>query len=248
MITDFGLARVRDDLGLTATTTGAIIGSIPYMAPEQITGPKEAVGPGSDIYALGVIFYHMLTGSMPFPGLTSEAMIRKIVHDQPDSVRSRRATVPVDLATICERCLRKKPHQRFASAAELRDDLVRFRNGQKIEARPMPRWEKAVNWCRKYPTVTVAMLAGVSFMGVQGYQVRELRRVNADLTEAKKQADANLTLANDRNRVVQRYYYDRRLIDAQAAVADHDVLARPTASSCGITCGGNRGRKWNGFR
>ncbi len=238
MITDFGLARVRDELGQSVTATGAIIGSIPFMAPEQITGAKESVGPCSDIYALGVILYHMLTGSMPFPGLSGEAVIRKIVHDPIDPVRSRRPSVPVDLATICERCLRKKPHRRFASAGDLRDDLERFRRGQRIHSRPLPRWEKAIDLCRRNPASTVAMAASVAFMVQQTVQVRELSRVNAKLTVARdlaerkeREAEAsarksseNERLANERNRLVQRYFYDRRMIDAQAAIAEHNAL------------------------
>jgi WD40 repeat protein len=238
MITDFGLARVRDELGQTITATGAIFGSIPFMAPEQITGPKGSVGPCSDIYALGVILYHMLTGSMPFPGATGEVMMRKIVNDPIDPVRSRRPSVPVDLATVCERCLRKKPYRRFASAAELRDDLERFRRGERILSCPMPRWEKAANWSQRNPAATVTMVAAAAFMSLQSYQVRQLRRVNAELTVAKalaerkereaealvRKSNESERLANERERIVQRFYYARRLIDAQAAIADHNAL------------------------
>lgn len=236
MITDFGLARVSGDIhpAAGASSGQAMIGSVLYMAPEQITGPKGAVGPASDIYALGVILYRMLTGTLPFPGLTSEAIIRKIVYDQADPVRSRRSAVPVDLETICEKCLRKKPQRRFASAADLRDDLRRFRDGDRIQARPIPRWEKAANWCRRYPTAAVAMLAAVIIIGQQAYQVRELRRVNADLNLANQLAKVNADNsrkseleANSQKRLVQRFYYDRRLLDAQAAIADgNDLLAQ----------------------
>ncbi|MBI1325375.1 protein kinase [bacterium] len=238
MITDFGLARVRDIHGLSATKTGAIVGSIPYMAPEQIKGSKDAVGPCTDIYALGVILYRMLTGSMPFSENSGVSLMDKIVRDQPEPVRSRRSSVPLPLATICEKCLRKKPHKRFASAAELREDLRRFHRGERIASRPVPRAEKAVDWCRRNPAPTVAMLAGVSIIGLQTYQVRELWHVNAELTEARdmavskereaedhaRRAEVNLKLANERNRLVQRYFYDRRLLDAQAAIADRNVL------------------------
>jgi len=232
MITDFGLARVRDGLGLTATKTGTMIGSMPYMAPEQIKAAKDSVGPYSDVYSLGVILYRMLTGSMPFSEASSQpALMYKILHDQPVSVSTRRPVVPADLQTICEKCLRKRPHQRFASAADLRDELKRYQDGQPIKTLPLSLWEKAGEWCRRNPAPMVAMLASVVIIILQAFQLREsqrvnteLRRVNADLTKAKAQADANLTLANDRNRVVQRYYYDRRLLDAQAAMAEHDVL------------------------
>lgn len=235
MITDFGLAHVKDEFRTSASTTSAaIVGSIPYMAPEQITGPRESIGPATDIYALGTIFYRMLTGSMPFSGLVGEALVRKIVYEQIDSARSRRLNVPVDLETICGKCLRKKPQRRFETAAALHDDLMRFRRGERILSRPISRLERTANWCRKYPTVTVMGMSTLAIIALLWNQNRELRKMNREVERyaaAERDyaihSEKNLKLANDQKRLVQRHYYDRRLLDAQAAIDDrNDLLAQ----------------------
>ena len=235
-VTDFGLAQVRDDLrGSAVSSSAAMIGSIPYMAPEQITGPNTLISPATDVYALGTILFRMLTGTMPFTGHSSEWLIRQIVSDEAPSVRSRRRDVPADLETICQKCLRKKPRHRYGDAGDLLADLERFRKGERILARPTPRWEKAWAWGRKHPTASVAglatVLAAIAIIGLQNVQNRELRRMVARLDEANKraerhaqEAEANLRIAEGQTRMRVLVGYDRQLIKAQEAIEDHDAL------------------------
>ena len=124
-VADFGLARHFD--GKPALTlSGARVGTPSYMAPEQVTGKAGAIGPATDIYALGAMLYEMLTGRPPFRGETAAETERQVVHDEPVSPSRLNTKVPRDLATICLKCLHKEPERRYTSAAELAEDLRRY--------------------------------------------------------------------------------------------------------------------------
>ncbi|MEZ4413168.1 MAG: protein kinase [Gemmatimonadales bacterium] len=114
-ILDFGIAMLLGDAGSKLTRPGMILGSLPYMAPEQLTG--DADSPGSDIYALGVLLFEMLTGRRPFVKERAEALMFEIFGNAPPTVRSLRADVPDDLERLVMACLSKDPTARPASAA-----------------------------------------------------------------------------------------------------------------------------------
>ena len=121
-ITDFGLAKiVAEDSGLTQS--GAVMGSPSYMPPEQAAGRHDQVGPHSDVYALGAILYELLTGQPPFRGATALATLRTVLDTDPAPPRKIRPDVPLDLETICLKCLEKSPERRYHSARELAEDL-----------------------------------------------------------------------------------------------------------------------------
>jgi predicted Ser/Thr protein kinase len=132
-VTDFGLAKRggRQDM----TRTGAVMGTPNYMAPEQAAGRTKFVGPAADIYALGVILYECLTGRVPFVADDTMKLLAKVVEDDPPSVRELAPAVPRDLEAICLKCLKKNPHDRYASAHDLADDLRRFQHGEPVAAR-----------------------------------------------------------------------------------------------------------------
>jgi eukaryotic-like serine/threonine-protein kinase len=161
-ITDFGLARQTDsDSG--ETQAGAVMGTPSYMAPEQASGHGHEAGPAADVYALGAILYHCLTGRPPFQGKTAIETLDQVRTQEPTAPSRWRAGVPLDLDTICLKCLRKEPENRYASAAGLANELVRYLNGEPIQARPVGRLERAVQWVKRNPGVaaSVAGLAGV---------------------------------------------------------------------------------------
>jgi hypothetical protein len=132
-VTDFGLAKRggRQDM----TRTGAVMGTPNYMAPEQAAGRTKFVGPAADIYALGVILYECLTGRVPFVADDTMKLLAKVVDDDPPPVRELAPAVPRDLEAICLKCLKKSPHDRYASAHDLAADLERFRSGEAVAAR-----------------------------------------------------------------------------------------------------------------
>jgi WD40 repeat protein len=158
-ITDFGLARLELE-GAELTRTGAIMGTAAYMAPEQAEGNAADLGPHTDVYALGVILFELLAGRVPFVGLSPLDTIRRVVADEPPTIYRLGRSIHRDLETICRKCLEKKPHARYGSAAELAQDLTRFVRGEPIVARPVGAAGRALRWCRRNPSW--AMLQAVA--------------------------------------------------------------------------------------
>jgi len=147
-IADFGLAKALDD-DSSLTRTGDSAGTPPYMAPEQFTG--NAIGPWTDIYALGAILYELLTGRPPFAGKSSVEVFRNALTDPPTAPTRLVACVPLDLEAICLKCLEKLPGNRYASAADLAIDLQRFIAGEPTVARPLSATRRAARWAKRNP-------------------------------------------------------------------------------------------------
>jgi len=119
-ILDFGLAKLtapEDSEGPTQTMAGTILGTVGYMAPEQVRG--QAAGPPADIFASGAIFYELLSGSRPFEGVNAADTMAAILTADPVPLRSRRPDVPAAAVSIIERCLAKNPDARYQSGMEL---------------------------------------------------------------------------------------------------------------------------------
>jgi serine/threonine-protein kinase len=114
-ILDFGLAKLTGRTRITRI--GATVGTVAYMSPEQARGGD--VQAPTDIWSLGVVLYEALTGGLPFPGERPEAVLYSVVHEEPEPLGALRHDVPPELEAIVDRCLKKDPDKRFASAAEL---------------------------------------------------------------------------------------------------------------------------------
>ncbi len=171
-ISDFGLARQVDfDAGLTLT--GARMGTPSYMAPEQVIGGE--IGPAVDIYALGTLLYQMLTGRPPFRGESVIETEQRLISETPQSPSELNSSVPRDLETICLKCLEKEPYQRYATAAELADDLQRFLRYEPIAARPIGRAVRLGRWVRRSPTTAALIVTALALLGMSAiYGTREL--------------------------------------------------------------------------
>jgi hypothetical protein len=160
-ITDFGLAKDwTDQRGLTQT--GLALGTPSYMAPEQARSLPAELGPATDIYSLGAILYEMLTGRPPFDAATPAETIALLLRDDPLPPTRLKGGLPRDLTTICLKCLEKSPRKRYATAADLAEDLRRFQASEPIRARSVGVIGRMVRRCRRHPlAATLAGLCGV---------------------------------------------------------------------------------------
>jgi tetratricopeptide (TPR) repeat protein/tRNA A-37 threonylcarbamoyl transferase component Bud32 len=185
-ITDFGLAK-RLDITETITQSGEVMGTLAYMAPEQAAGQVHAIGPATDVYALGVILYQLLAGRLPFEG-PPHLVPADVAGREPTPLSRLTPRIPRDLQTICFKCLAKEPARRFDSAQALADDLRRFLDGEPISARPVSARERAIKWARRRPAA--AVFVALMFVILAGLAVATglLMRANQREREAKQQA------------------------------------------------------------
>jgi serine/threonine-protein kinase len=151
-VTDFGLVKLLDP-GSHVTTTGAIVGTPAYMAPEQAAGRAEEVGPRSDVYSLGAILYECLTGLAPFKGETALETLLQVMESEPPQPRQLDPDIPRKLEMICLKCMEKDPAERYSSAAAVAKDLERFLEGEEVEARPPGVWSGLRRWARREPAL-----------------------------------------------------------------------------------------------
>lgn len=163
-IADFGLAKQLDSAS-ELSRSGAILGTPAYMAPEQALGKTSEVGPSADIYALGAILYECLTGRPPFKGESALEVLEMVRTREPAPVSRFASKTPRDLETICQKCLRKSPVHRYATAQDLADDLHRYLNHEPIQARPIGSTERLWRWCLRNPRVASLLLLLVLVIG-----------------------------------------------------------------------------------
>lgn len=196
-VTDFGLAkRAESDSGLTGT--GQILGTPSYMSPEQARGDVRDVGPLADVYSLGAVLYCLLTGRPPFRAANVLETLKQVLDDEPVPPRQLNSAIPRDLETICLKCLRKSPADRYCGAAALAADLQRYLADEPIAARPISATERLLKWVRRRPAHASLIVAGVLVLmslaaaAVGASYSQRLKQSNDDLTLARDLADEHL--------------------------------------------------------
>ena len=205
-VTDFGLAHVQAEAGLTLTLTGDVLGTLRYMSPEQALGRRALLDHRSDIYSLGMTLYEVLTLRPAIEGSDRQEILRRIAFEETPGLRRHNPAVPCELETILLKAMAKEPESRYATAQELAEDLRRFLEHRPIKARRPSLMERAAKWARRH-RVVVASGVVLLAMVVAGLAV-------GTALQARKQAE-----------VVQQRDRARRAVDTMYTQFTQDVLA-----------------------
>src|SRR6266508_3204520 len=173
-LTDFGLARLVETES-TMTRTLEVLGTPSYMAPEQAAGNNTQLSSATDIYGLGAVLYHLLTGHPPFAGGTTYETVRLVLDAEPRQPRLWNPKVDRDLSTICLKCLEKDPKRRYSSALALAEDLERWLRHEPIRARHTGVFTRGKKWVRRNPTTALLFALSLAFAATVGVMIWKSR-------------------------------------------------------------------------
>jgi len=215
-ITDFGLAQVSTDTGLTQT--GDIFGTLRYMSPEQAAGRRLEVDHRTDIYSLGATLYELLCHEPAFPGQDRQRLLNKILHEEPLPLRAIDKSIPEEIETIILKAMAKIPIERYTNAANLAEDLRRFLENRPILAQRPSLIDHGRKWIRRHPSVVwatvVVLFISVVVLGISTTLV--IRQQALTQTALEREKDRALE-AN------QRFDLARRSVDELIEVAEEEL-------------------------
>ena len=246
-VTDFGLARLHDDAGLTMT--GDVLGTLRYMSPEQAMARRVLIDQRTDVYSLGVTLYELLTLRPAFDGRDRQELLRQIAFEEPPSPRSVDPAIPRELETVVLKAMTKEAESRYITAQELADDLRRFLEYRPIKARRPSVFDRVAKWSRRH-TAAVTTVAAILAVTVVALAVgaaliaRERDAVRAALAQARVQrrrAESSLVAALDavHRRIVTVGDSDQAvgvgLNDRQRRAADDAIWFYQNLLSRGVT-------------
>ncbi|MEX0642049.1 MAG: serine/threonine-protein kinase [Pirellulales bacterium] len=191
-VTDFGLARMQSDSGVTLT--GDVVGTLRYMSPEQASG-QPLIDARTDVYSLGATLYELLTRRHAHPGGDRQSLLRQIVDEEPIAPRRIDPAVPVDLETIVLSAMSKSLGERYASARALAEDLDRFLAGKPTLARRPSLVDRAAKLARRHRSLVATAASAMLVLSIVSVValvlvLREQARTSVALFEAKQSAQA----------------------------------------------------------
>ena len=223
VIADFGIAK-QISVEETISSGGFVVGTIPYMSPEQASGSSNWTDHRADIYSLGVLMFEMLTQSVPFRG-NVEAIIRQKTGEDAPSPKRLVATVPADLETICLKCLERDRGRRYKTARELGAELERFSQGRPILSRPISSLERCWRWCKRQPAIAALLLGVVLSLSI-GMASSNYFRIRAEHNALMTQKELYRSQMN----LVGTRWHDGDLLGVRQILAE-DPLPRLSSSS-----------------
>jgi serine/threonine protein kinase len=240
-VTDFGLAQVSAEAGLTQT--GDVFGTLRYMSPEQASGRRMSIDHRTDIYSLGATLYEMLTLQPIFPGSDRQALLHQILDQDPRPPRQIDRAVPVELETIVLKAVAKDPIDRYATAGEMAEDLRRFLDGLPILARRPTLIERIHKWVRRHPSAAAATVLALAISvialavsngliaGEKGKTDDALVKLEASTKKLQASTKAkDEALAREQQRTEeaeQRFQLARRAADALIYMAEQELIDQP---------------------
>lgn len=216
-ITDFGLAQIRSEIGLTRT--GDTPGTLRYMSPEQAAGKRAIVDHRTDVYSLGATFYELLTFKPIFEGNDVQELLTQVLNAHPQPLRKMDKSIPIELEIIVLKATNKSPEDRYCTSGDLAADLRRFLENKPILAKRPSVVKRAQKWAKRNPSIVMSGLVFLSvtslillaaFVLVTNSQRRE--RIRAD--EAEKQ-----------------FHLARRSVDELVHVCNEELAYNPATVS-----------------
>ncbi len=201
LVTDFGLAKEISG-GATLTSSGMVMGTPAYMAPEQAVGSGNlgsSIDARTDVYALGAIFYECLAGRAPFSGENAIEVLQKVLSEDPPPPRRGHPELDRDLETICLKAMEKDKSRRYESAAAMAEDLDRYLRGESILARRAGLPRRARIWVRRHPVFSVA--GGVAAVLVAIFVPLLLTGAAKAREKIRRKAEAQVHLNRARERI-----------------------------------------------
>ncbi len=216
-ITDFGLAQFHSEVGLTRT--GDTPGTLRYMSPEQAAGRRSIVDHRTDVYSLGATFYELLTLSPIFEAQDVRELLHQIFDLQPQPMRKRDKSIPVELETIVLKATNKSREDRYSTAGEMAADLRRYLDNQPILARPPSLIDRARKWARRHPSVVIASL--VVLLVVSGVSLAAIILIDSAYHRERLRADE----------AEAQFLVARRSVDELVRVSEEELAFNPAAES-----------------
>jgi serine/threonine protein kinase len=226
-VTDFGLAQMAGDAGLTLT--GELVGTLRYASPEQVLARRGVVDHRSDVYSLGATLYELLTLRPIFEATDRNELLRRIADDEPRLPRSLHAAVPRELETVVLKALGKEPSERYPTARELADDLQRFLDNRPVAARRPTAVEHLRKLARRHPSLVGAGLVVLVLLTVGSLVSALLIRGEQERTR-DEQHKAEEAYQRERQRALEaeaRFRLARRSVDEMLRISQEELADRP---------------------
>jgi len=227
-LTDFGLARLTETES-DVTRTIDVLGTPSYMAPEQARGNNGQPTSATDVYGLGAVLYHLLTGHPPFAGGTTYETVRLVLETEPRQPRLWNPKVDRDLSTICLKCLEKDPQQRYSSALALAEDLERWVRREPIKARRAGMLIRGQKWVRRKPAIAAVIALSVALVAAVGWNIWKSELVRRTPTTGLAVLPFE-NLSNDREDASFADGVQDDLLTKLANIADLKVISRTSVT------------------